>query len=747
LNIIYGVWITVSTRRGFRLGRKPALCASAVLAVLTAAALPSAVGAATSASTVKAASGTTPVTLGAAPLGLDVGPWDTLYSDPSKLSMMQSYLKAAGIGQLHYGGGGTADQYDWQNNTVVNNPTECGTAPTPASFTEPPCPHIEPFAFSQFSANARAVGDQSYVTVDYGTGTPDMAANWVTKADTTAGEGVAQWSIGNESYGCWEYDSWLTGAPLDDTGYAANDNATCPWVMAGDQGVGVTEMANSYVANALPYMQEMTAAATAAGDSIKIGVPWAFDGTVGGAGVPNNASWDSTLLTGLDTATTHVSFVEAHWYPYGFGGAPTGTQGKPTVQQVIQSVETIPTHYASIQGILAQNDSDATVTIGETGVSYLPTSVPCLPAGALFAAGDALEWLSSGAQTVDWWPMETGDNPKAACNTPDEAMFTGNGTPDTMYTGYLLASQLAKPNAQLSRLTVTNLSDRGNTNNAVGFQSVLPDGQVVVALMNTNTSSAQRVSINSSLTGNLSTESYIAGDQAKATATSAAPTRIVTGTTTAGAIAGSITVPAQSIVVLKSHLPSKVTVGAASSVKAGTKVTLKGTLTLNGKAAPAGTVVKVYRRVAGSSVNSATLTVKTTAAGAFTATDLPPAYGRYNYVASYAGTSLYATASATFPVHVTALKPSLKLAFSAGTVSPGRKVTVTATLGAWHTNRTLVIYAQPKGSAKQVIERGTINSKGRLVVSFTMKSNTTFTVTFSGDKWYGSASATGTVKA
>jgi hypothetical protein len=746
LNIIYGVWITVSTRRGFRLGRKPVLCASAVLAVLTAAALPSAVGAATSASTVKAASGTTPVTLGAAPLGLDVGPWDTLYSDPTKLSMMQSYLKAAGIGQLHYGGGGTADQYDWQNNTVVNNPKECGLAPTVASFTQtdPPCPQKEPFSFAQFSANARAIGDQSYATVDYGTGTPDMAAAWVTQADTTPGQGVAQWSIGNESYGCWEYNTWLTGPPLNDTGYEANTQ-DCPWDLADSQGDGVTEMANSYAANALPYMQEMTAAATAAGDSIKIGVPWAFDGTVGGAGVPNNTSWDNTLL---QKDGQYISFVEAHWYPFGnFGGIPTGTKGNPSVQQVIQSVETIPTHYASIQSILAANDSDATVTIGETGVSYLPTSVPCIPAGALFAAGDALEWLSSGAQTVDWWPMETGDNRESACNTIDEAMFTGNGTPDTMYTGYLLASQLAKPNAQLSRLTVTNLSDRGNTNNAIGFQSVLPDGQVVVALMNTNTSAAQRVSISSSLTGNLTTESYIAADQAKATATSAAPTKIVTGTTTAGAIAGSITVPAQSILLFKSHVPSKVTVTAATSVKAGTRVSLKGTLTLNGRAAPAGTAVKVYRRVAGSSVNSATLTVKSTAGGAFTATDLPPGYGRYNYVASYAGSSLYATASATFSVHVTALKPSVKLAFSAGTVSPGRKVTVTATLGAWHTNRTLVIYAQPKGSAKKVIERGTINSKGRLVVSFTMKSNTTFTVTFSGDKWYGSASAAGTVKA
>jgi hypothetical protein len=723
------------------------LCASAgaALAVLAGASLAGGARAATTASTLKAASGTTPVTLGATPLGLDVGPWDTLYSDKTKLSMMQSYLKAVGIGQLHYGGGGTADQYDWQNNTVVNNPTECTPAPTPASFSDPACAKKEPFDFTDFSADARGIGAQSYVTVDYGTGTPTMAADWVTQADTTPGQSVAQWSIGNEDYGCWEYDAWLTGDPLDDADYTANVPATCPWVIDG-QDDGVTEMAQSYVANALPYMEDMTEAAQAAGDTIKIGVPWAFDGTVGGAGVPNNTSWDSTLLTGLDTETTHVSFVEAHWYPFGFPG-DVGSKGNPTAQAVIQSVETIPKHYADVQKILAENASDATVTIGETGVSYLPTNVPCIPAGALFSAGDALEWLASGARTVDWWPMETGDNPESACNTPDEAMFTGNGTPDTMYTGYLLASQLAKPNARLSSLTVSNLSDPGNTNNAIGFQSVLPDGQVAVALMNTNTTSAQKVKVSTSLTGNLSTESYIAADQIKPTTTSAAPTKIVDGTTTAGAMAGSITLPAQSIVVLTSHVPTKVTLSAATTVKAGTRVTVRGVLTRAGAAAPAGTVVKIYRRVSGSSVNSATLTVKTTAGGAFAATDLPPAYGSYNYVASYAGTSVYTTASATFPVRVTAVKPALKLTFSAGSVTPGRKVTVTATLGAWHTNKTLVIYAQAKGSAKKVIERGTINSKGRLAVSFTMKANTTFTVTFSGDKWYGSGSATGTVKA
>jgi hypothetical protein len=704
--------------------------AGVALAVLAGTALPGAAGAATSAPKVEVASVSAPVTVGANPLGLDVGPWDTLYSNPADVSSMNAYLKAAGISQLHYGGGGSADQYDWQNNTEDNNSKECGPAPTVAAFTSG-CETTEPFGFTQFSANARALGAQSFVTVNYGSGTPALAAQWVTQS-LQSGQQVAQWDIGNESYGCWEYDTWLTQDPADDTDYASNNDATCPMNIAGQ---GMATMAQSYATNALPYMVQMTDAAQAAGQTIKIGVPWAFDYHVGGASVADNSTWNDTIL-GQDGQ--YISFVEAHWYPFSFGG-DMGPNNK-TAQQVIQSVETIPADYGNIRTGLDDNGlPNATVTIGETGVSYLATNAPCTPTGALFSAGDALEWLSSGATNIDWWPMETGSNPGSACDTFDEAMFTGNGTPDTMYTGYLLASQLAKPNAQLSSLTVPNQSNPSDTADTFGFQSVLPNGQVVVALFNANTSAAQKVKISTSLAGNLATETYSAGNQ------NASNSNIVNGTTSASAIAGGLNLPAQSITILKSLAPSKVTLSAAATVKAGAKVTLSGTLTLNGAPAPH-TTVKIYRRIAGSTVNSATLTATTGANGAFTLTDVPSRYDRYNYVASYGGTSLYATASATVAVHVIALQPTLNLKFSSGTVKAGRKVTVTATLSGWHTNRTLVIYAQPKGGAKKVIKRAAINAKGQLAVSFTMKVNTTFTVTFGGDLWYGSKTASGIVK-
>jgi hypothetical protein len=717
----------VSTRRVFWRVRKPVLFVSvgATLAVLAGAALPGAAGAAASASAVKAANGTAAVTLGATPLGVDVAPWDALLSNPTTAGAVESYLRAAGIDQLHYGGGGTADQYDWQTDTDI------GLCPgsTLAEF-DAGCATTEPLDFADFSAAARAAGAQSFATVNYGTGTPAMAAAWVQQS-LAAGQNVAQWSIGNEDYGCWEPNNWLADYPEDYAGYEPNIADTCPMNQPAGTPAGMDIMAGSYAYNAGQYMQAMKAV----DPSIKLGVAWAFDGSVGGAGVADNTDWNDTIL-GADAQ--YISFVEAHWYAFSFGGV-AGTDGNPTAQDVIQSVENIPGEYAKIRATLNQYDPSATVNVGETGVSYLATNIPCTPAGALFASGDVLSWLAAGAKSVDWWPVETNaqaiDANQSECLQPDEGMFTSNGTPDTVYQGYLLASQLAQPKAQLSSLTTSNPAE------VLGFQSVLPDGQVAVALINTNTSTTEKVTVGTSLTGNLSTESYIPANP------NAASTNIVDGTTTAGAIAKGVTLPPESILVLKTRTPSKVTLGAATSVKAGTRVTLSGRLTLNGAAAPAGVTVKIYRRVSGRSVNSATLTVKTAAGGAFTATDLPPAYGSYDYVASYPGSGVYGPASSTFLVHVTKVKPTLKLAFSAGSVRPGRKVTVTATLGAWHTNRTLVIYAQPKGGARKAIGRGTINSKGRLVVSFTVKANTTFTVTFSGDSWYASASATGIVKA
>ena len=54
-----------------------------------------------------------------------------------------------------------------------------------------------------FSKKARAIGAQSFVTVNYGSGTPAEAEAEVKQAKGPAIRSPL-WEIGNEGYGCWE---------------------------------------------------------------------------------------------------------------------------------------------------------------------------------------------------------------------------------------------------------------------------------------------------------------------------------------------------------------------------------------------------------------------------------------------------------------------------------------------------------------------------------------------------------------
>jgi hypothetical protein len=705
--------VAVTVRRPFRRGRKQGVYAGvgAVLVVLAGAAWPGVADASTAAARVPSG-----VKLSAGPLGIDVAPW----TNPATLTALRSQLEAAGVTQIHYGGGTTADEYEWSNDTDIS---KCKTM-SAADYNAPCATHnVDALKFSTFSQEARAIGAQSMVTVNYGTGTAAWAAAWVKQATTTSGQQVADYEIGNENYGCWEPNDYIPG-------FQPNVGADCP-INPANPAPGMTKMATSYAKNAATMMAAMKRVS----QSAQLVVPYANDSTVPGASVAANTVWNNTVI-GEDAR--YIGAVDEHWYDFGFVG-DTGKGGNPTDQQVIQSVETIPSQYGKIRAALSANgDAGAKVIVGETGVSYQDTNVPCTPAGALFAAGDVLEWLSQGAVSVDWWPVNTDSNihyTTSDCN-PDEAMFTNppTGTPRPLspYTGYLLAAQLAKPNAQLAALTTSN-------GDVLGFQSVLPNGQVAVALINTNTSSAEAVAgLGTSLTGELSTETYSAGNQ------NAGNTKIVSGTV--GGFNGGITLPRESIVVLKTLRPSAMALAATgASYKAGTRVTLRGKLTLNGAAAPAGVTVRITRVRSGSRADGGTLTARTGRGGTFTATDVPPATGTYVYDASYSS-SLYRPSSHSVTVRITAARPTLRLSVSAKTVRPGHTVTVTATLGAPHVNRTLSIYAQIKGGGRKLMKRATINSRGQLSIVYTMHVNTTFTVTFTGDDWYTSASATALVK-
>jgi hypothetical protein len=491
-------------------------------------------------------------------LGLNAAPWDYIYaadvSAGGGLDVIQPLLKAADIGLLRYGGGSYADYYDWQTNTDIQtciwgNPFGSFTgAPFPydttAPFTGASCDSTDSLPFDQFSAQAKAIGAASFVTVNYGSGTPAEAAAWVSHSLSTSGDGVALWEVGNENYGCWEVNNWLAQAPENFQGYKPNDystvngvyeNPTCPQVTQGD-AAGTQTLATSYATNARAFMQAMKAADPAA----RIGVPWAFGSDVAGASVPDNSEWNNTVL-GQDGR--YVSFVDAHYYPFSFGGATGGSN--PTDQQVLQSLMSVPSLYGQIRGQLDARDPGAQVVVGETGVSNNETTTVCTPTGALFAAGDVLSWLAAGAQSVDWWDMNNYGNTGAACTNPDYGMFTSASppVPETPYYGYVLASVLARPGALLAAIGTSDAAD------VLAYQARLPGGQEAVAFINTNTSSAETVSFRADapLRGQLRTWTYSAANQ------NAGNSNIVQGTASASSLGHGITLPAESMVILESQ--------------------------------------------------------------------------------------------------------------------------------------------------------------------------------------------------
>jgi hypothetical protein len=472
-------------------------------------------------------------------LGVNVAPWDSVYTPAGGAATIQPLLRQAGIGLLRYGGGSWADYYDWQTNSDIQ---KCLPNDTTASFvvTSAGCAASDALDFGQFSAEAKAIGAQSFVTVNYGSGTPGEAAAWVHDARANPGHSVALWEVGNENYGCWEVNNPLAGPPENYPGYTPNtytsvngvsENPTCPQVTQGD-AAGTQTLATSYAVNARPFLRAMKNASPSA----QIGVPWAFGSAVGGAAVPDNTEWNDTVL-GRDGRD--ISFVDAHYYPFSFSGSTGGSN--PTDQQVLSVLTTVPAQYQQIRRALDTYAPQASVVVGETGVSNSETTTVCTPAGALFAAGDVLSWLAAGARTVDWWDLNNYGNTGTTCTNPDFGMFTSGSppAPETPYYGYLLASVLAQPHALLTSMRAPA--------GVLAYRSVLPGGKRVVAFLNTSTASARQVSFPAGLSGPLRTWTYSAGDQ------NATSSRIVQGAADAASLTRGVSLPPESMVILETR--------------------------------------------------------------------------------------------------------------------------------------------------------------------------------------------------
>ncbi len=418
------------------------------------------------------------VTLSAAPLGTNVAPWSNVANN----AKIEPYLKALGPVSLRYGGGVWADAYNWQ----VNKDTyACAKAGNQTGDFTGPCASSgsDSTSYAAFSAEARAVSARGIITVNYGTGTPALAGAWAAKV-AAGKDPVQQFEIGNEPYGCASPDLEITQPPVSDTTYEPNTPARCPYAQAGSGLAGIKWFATSYIAHAPAFIT----AVKKANPSAQIVLPYAIS-------PPGNSgyAWNDAVMPALKGKYNSLSVL---WYPH-------RTPSSPTDAEDLTTITSIPKYAAGIKADIAKYSPGTSYTITEANNDNQPTTAQCKPVGAVYAAGTALEWLAQGAQAVDWWVQSDGNNSGSKCVNTDFSMFNLNGTPQTSYWGYLLASKMTQPAGRV--LSV----DTANTNkNVLAFHVLLRYGKIGEAYVNLSTKSAQVTSTKNISVNGLTTWRY-----------------------------------------------------------------------------------------------------------------------------------------------------------------------------------------------------------------------------------------------
>ncbi|WP_329125086.1 LPXTG cell wall anchor domain-containing protein [Streptomyces sp. NBC_01465] len=454
-------------RRRFVAGAVAVLAASAGVGVLA----PSA-GAAPTVD-IRVNAGTSLGTVPSSGTGLNTGVGD----DHMGTAKVSSLMKAAGVRQLRYPGGSGADVYHWKTHTMddgYRNPSNTD--------------------FDHFMATAKKVGARPIVTANYGSGTPQEAADWVKYANVTKGYGVKYWEIGNEVYGNGYYG--------DGKGWETDKHAD--------------KSPREYAKNLVAYAKAMKAV----DPKVKIGAVLTTPG-----GWPDkekapgdSADWNNTVLS---IAGSSIDFAIVHWYP-----------GGTTTDDLLKTPSRIAGVTSSLRSLIAQyaGSRAASVEIAVTENGAVGSPAQTSQAAALFAPDTYMTWFEQGATHVDWWNLHNGT---------DQAPTTVNGQIDYQDGGILSAGTCAGGKCEPARDTpfpiywgirsLTALAKPGDTmvkassgNASVAVHAVRSNnGALNVMLINKSPQNAAPVSLSyagyTPAAGAVTTVSYAQGDTALTT--------------------------------------------------------------------------------------------------------------------------------------------------------------------------------------------------------------------------------------
>jgi cellulose binding protein with CBM2 domain/fibronectin type III domain protein len=386
----------------------------AALFVAGSQALPAAAQTSSASVTVNATAG-----LGTVPahaIGLNTAVYDGDMNDAA----IPSLLKAAGVDALRYPGGSYSDIYNWQTQTAAAG-----------GFVAPNT------GFSNFMTTANAAGAQPIITVNYGTGTPSLAAAW---AQAAASDGVGYWEVGNEVYGNGTYGAnWETDAHCE-------TSLNGPAVTIGSEPSQTYDCGpTQYAANVLQYESAIHAVNANAKVCAILTTPGFWPDGVTNSEYPQ--SWNQTVLSALGSQT---QCIVVHYYPGGSSTAAMLTD--PTdIADIVSTLHSELSQYAGIA-----SPASIPILVTETNSSIDMDTQPA----ALFGADMYMTWLENGTTNVDWWNEHNGEGTVStvdgATDYGDQGIFSNNSnsggttepstdTPFAPYYGIEMLSKLATP--------------------------------------------------------------------------------------------------------------------------------------------------------------------------------------------------------------------------------------------------------------------------------------------------------------
>jgi len=355
--------------------------------------------------------------------GINVATWDWNLTLSSTVSMM----KRAGFLALRFPGGSTSDEYDWVNNRNRRTGTSYGTNT------------------DQFLSVANQLNAEKIITVNYGSGTPQEARDWVQYANITRGGNVRYWVIGNECYGSWEYDTHTF--PNDAYTYA------------------------QFVRDAIQLMK-------AVDPTIKVGVvgTWSETDFPQRMSVTNPRTgqmvngWSAVLLKTLRDMNVTPDFYDLHYYPQNPGHEDDANLLYSTRDwvEILNSTRQMLRDYLGTAG-----DSVEIMITENNAVSYNPGKQTTSLVNALYLADSWGQVCLQGGASFMWWDLhnstETGNNNSSTLygwrNWGDYGVLSAGpssgvgdplNTPYPTFHAFDLLRRFAAPGDRLVRTTSTH---------------------------------------------------------------------------------------------------------------------------------------------------------------------------------------------------------------------------------------------------------------------------------------------------